>query len=450
MCQHCQKLKPIYIEAAKMVQDDPDGTYMFADVNTLSQEKLGKHFEIKGLPTIMIFSPVNDYMPTTYNGNRTVFSLVTEIELASGLSNRELATFSDLEYRLARRDENIILGVFKDRKDPLFAQMQALKEEFQFVRMYYTFNFEEFRGKLKIADKADGYVLMLHNKRYLEDNDSPYTVYSKEKFGSLKEFLIRKYPYDVDCLDDKVATIYGYRHLPQAVLFTSFVNRSKEVRDYARKMKPLGRKFEGKLNVYLQDAEPRFIRKYRLAGDATYIIFDTDFEKSKYRFKAKVFNGSVDVDALIAFTQDFMDKKAERYIRSAELNKDDLEEPVYPVVAKTYDEVVKNPNKHVFIRFFDKMVQRFNDQFLMRKEWWKVGRNLTKNAKDLVICEIEINDNDVAEYFTNEMRNNHYYFLFTKKQKARPYIYKGRVNATDMIKFAEDTIAQEEKVKVDL
>ena len=150
MCQHCQKMKPLYIEAAKQLKDDPDGTYIFADVNTMVQERLGKHFQISGLPTIMIFSPLNDYMPVIYSKNRTTFDMVTEIELASGLSNRELAKFSDLEYRLARRDENIIMGVFKDKQDPLFAEMQKLKEEFQFVRMYYTFNHAEFSSKLNL------------------------------------------------------------------------------------------------------------------------------------------------------------------------------------------------------------------------------------------------------------------------------------------------------------
>jgi len=151
MCQHCQTLKPLYIEAAKQLKDDPDGLYILGEVNTMFHERLGKHFQIRGLPTILIFSPANDYIPVTYNKNRTVFDLVTEIELVSGLINKELPNFREFEFRLARRDENMLLGVFKDRNDPLFKEMQELKGEFKFVRMYYTFNIDEFKQSLKIS-----------------------------------------------------------------------------------------------------------------------------------------------------------------------------------------------------------------------------------------------------------------------------------------------------------
>jgi len=150
MCQHCQQFKLTYIDAAKQLLNDPDGTYLLGEVNTLFHERLGKHFQIRGLPTVLIFSPVNDYTPTTFNKNRTVFDLITEIELASGLISKELPKYEDLEYRLERRDEDIILGVFKNKDHPLYKEMEQQKEEFKFVRMYYTFNFDEFKAKLKI------------------------------------------------------------------------------------------------------------------------------------------------------------------------------------------------------------------------------------------------------------------------------------------------------------
>ena len=451
MCPHCQTLRPLYIEAAKQLQNDPDGLYILGEVNTMINERLGKHFQIRGLPTIFTFSPLNDYMPVTYARNKTVFDLVTEIELASGLSNKELKTYADFEYRLGMRNENMMVGVFKDNKNKLFTEMQEIKEEFKFIRMYYTFNMEEFRQKLKLPE-GENFVLMFHDKKFIESGDAPYTIYTPEKYKTMRDFVIKEYPYKVEIQNDKVESIFALRNnLPRAVLFTPFVNRSKEVQELALQMKPLGRKFDGKINVYLQDADPKMVRKFRLLGNSTFIIFDTDKEASKYRYDAKVFEDKIDVDSLIEFTQRFLEGRVPKYIRSAEVNKDDLDEPVYPVVAKTYEQVVNDPTKHVFLRFFDKMVQRYSDQFTMRKEWWKVGKNFTGNKKDLLIAEIETNDNDVPGYFAKEMAAGHYYFLFTKKQKTEPYIYKGKISAVDMIKFAEDTIAKEDPaMKVDL
>jgi hypothetical protein len=285
---------------------------------------------------------------------------------------------------------------------------------------------------------------MLHNKKFLDPEDPKYTVYKASEFKSLKDFIIAKYPYDIEIINDKVDTIYGYRPLPRAVLYTPLVNRSSEAREYALTMKKLGRKFAGKLNVFLQDADGKTARRFRLEGDATYIIFDTDKSSSKYRYTGKTFNESIDVDALIEFSQQFLDGKAPKYIRTAELNKDDLDEPVYPVVAKTYDSVVKDPKKHVFIRFYDKMMQRYSDQFQMRKEWWKVGKNLTNNDKDILISEIETNDNDIDDFFIKEMANSHFYFMLTKKEKKTPYVYTGPINATDIIAFAHATIKKDD------
>ena len=292
---------------------------------------------------------------------------------------------------------------------------------------------------------------MMHNKLMLEPGDEPYAIYRPHKYHSLKEFIVRRYPCDVEINNDKVDSIYGLRNIPRAILFTPFLNRSEKVREYALKLKPLGRRFDGKLNVFVQDADPKITRRYKLVGDATFIIFDLDVEKSKYRYVDKVFNGSLDVPALIDFTDQFLAEKAPLYIRSAEINPDDLSEPVYPVLAKTFKEIVYDAKKHVFIRFYDKMLQRFSEHFVMRKEWWKVGRNYTDNTRNILISEIEVNDNDVSEFFLREMNvNDHYFFLFTKHEKRTPYIYKGKVNATDMIAFAEDIITKEDRVKRDL
>lgn len=293
---------------------------------------------------------------------------------------------------------------------------------------------------------------MMHNKLLIEKDDPAFTLYDPAIHKNLKDFVIQEYPYDVEFLNDKVDAIYGKRDRPRAVFFTPLENRTSITRAYALQLKPLGKKFKDKLNFYIQDAE-KVTRKYKLKGDANYIIFDTDMEKSKYRFIDKVFNGSIDVPALIEFTQKFLEKKAPKYIRSADVNPDDLQEPVYPVVAKTYNEIVFDKTKHVFLRFYDKMMQRYPEQFQMRKEWWKVGRNFMNNTKDILIAEIEVNDNDILDYFNKEMNLNHYYFLFTKTQKEKPFVYKDNVNATDLIKFAEKIITQEDenaKIKKDL
>jgi len=448
MCAHCQTLKPLYIEANNQLKNDPDGVYLLSEVNTMFHERLGKHFNIKGIPTIYVFSPVNDYMPIIYSKNRTVFDLVTEIELASGLISKELNNYAEFEHRYNMRDEDFILGIFKDRKAPLFEEMEEIKKDFNYVRMYYTFNVEEFKQKLNLP-AGDNFILMIHNKKFIEPADSKYTIYDKKTYSDIKNFIINEYPYDIEILNDRLEAIYAQRNLPRAVLFTPFANRTKEVQLLALQMKPLAQKYKGKLNLYIQDADSRTAKRFKFSGNATYMIFNTDGEK--YRYLDKVFDNQLDIAELIKFTENFFAGKLIRYIRSAEVNKDDLGEPVFPVVAKTYNEVVLDPKKHVFVRFYDKMIQRYAEQFAMRKEWWKVGRNFTNNKKDILITEIETNDNDVSDFFSKKMQEGKNFFLFTKKNKKEPIVYTGKPVAEELIKFINDIVEKEEPAKkVDL
>lgn len=150
MCPHCQEMKPIYIEAAKQLSSDPDGSYILGEVNTMIHERLGKHFQIKGLPTILIFSPLFDHNPMMFNKNRTVFDIVTEIELLSGLITVELKHYGDFLDRFSKRTENILLGIFKDETSNLYEEMKAVKNDFTYLRIYYSFNIDEFKTMLGI------------------------------------------------------------------------------------------------------------------------------------------------------------------------------------------------------------------------------------------------------------------------------------------------------------
>eukprot|EP00826_Nyctotherus_ovalis_P046822 TRINITY_DN5328_c0_g1_i5.p1 TRINITY_DN5328_c0_g1~~TRINITY_DN5328_c0_g1_i5.p1 ORF type:complete len:506 (-),score=178.55 TRINITY_DN5328_c0_g1_i5:145-1662(-) len=452
MCQHCQEMRPIYIQVAKTMEGDPDGIYIFGEANVLIHEAIGKHFGIDSLPTILIFSPENDYVPKTYDGPSTVLDITMGVESVAGLNIRELPNYEEFNKRLALRDENILLGIFKNDKSPLLAEMRKVKEELKFVRMYYSFNVEDYKKNLELGS-GEEFVLKFHNKILVGAGDEAFVKYSAEKYSNLRNFVIQEYPYAIDYRTDKVDQIFLLRKRPAAVLFTPFTNRSEEVRSLALQMKPLAFKYKEKFNVYIEDSELRTSRVHRFNSNATYIIFDIDQDDSKYRYTDKDLGDSFDVNDLIKFTQLALEGKVPKYIRSAVFNKDDLSLPVVTVNANSYNEVVKDPTKHVFLRYYDKMIQRFTEQYQMRVEWYKVGRHyLNETRDDLIIAEIEVKDNDVPKYFLKEMtEKDHYYFLFKKDGKDKPIVYTGEVKAEKLIKFLEGHIGgKSRKSKEDL
>lgn len=452
MCQHCQDLKPVFVDAAQRMENDPDGSYIFGEINVLTQEELGKHFDVKSLPTIYTFSPVDDYIPGNYDGPREALAITMGVEAAAGLTLRQLPNYEEFQKRLELRDEHILLGIFKDEKSSLFKQVEDLKKDLPFVRTYYTLNVDDFKKHLNLGD-GEEFILKFHNKQLLGKDDEKFVKYTADKYSNLREFILQEYPYPIDFKSDKVNRIFAMRKRPEAVLFTPFENRTEQVYSLIQQMKPLALKYKDKFNLYIEDTRSREGRLHRFEGNATFIIFNIDKDDSKYRYSDKVFYDQIDVNSLIDFTQSFLDGKAPRYIRSAEFNKDDLGLPVVSVIASSFDEVVKDPTKHVFLRYYNKMEQRFSEHYEMRTEWYKVGRHFLNNTReDLIIAEIETKDNDVPKYFIKEMlENDHYFFLFTKDNKENPIVYKGEPKADKLIKFVEEQIGTEKgKVKIEL
>ncbi|KAG5880025.1 hypothetical protein JTB14_032200 [Gonioctena quinquepunctata] len=70
-CGHCQSLVPEYTKAADALK----GVVKVGAVNVDEHKELGGRYEVRGFPTIKIFS-ANKYKPKDYNGERTARDIV--------------------------------------------------------------------------------------------------------------------------------------------------------------------------------------------------------------------------------------------------------------------------------------------------------------------------------------------------------------------------------------
>jgi len=170
-------------------------------------------------------------------------------------------------------------------------------------------------------------------------------------------------------------------------------------------------KYKNKILFYIQEVNKEFMAKHKVKSNAFFMIHDTD--KSKYRFEREI-NETVHIHKLGPFIDQFTIKNLTKYIRSAERNiQDELENSVFPLVGSNFEKIVLDPKKAVFVRIYDKMLQRNDDKFLERKEWLNLAKHYKTKRDKILISEIDISDNDLPyelEKFISP--NSHNIFAF--------------------------------------
>lgn len=95
-CGHCKKLEPIYEEVASALA----GEVNVAKVDVTGSRELGTRFEIKGFPTLKLFSKGKVY---TYKGKRTVQDIVDFVKGGYAIHSPEevqapLGFFGEIAY----------------------------------------------------------------------------------------------------------------------------------------------------------------------------------------------------------------------------------------------------------------------------------------------------------------------------------------------------------------
>jgi len=93
-CGHCQRLAPIYEEVAAAYEKDND-KIIIAELNADEEKDIAKKYDIKGYPTIKLFT-TKTKTPIDYNNDRTLEAFVDFIEHETGIKAKIPKAHSDI------------------------------------------------------------------------------------------------------------------------------------------------------------------------------------------------------------------------------------------------------------------------------------------------------------------------------------------------------------------
>ena len=217
---------------------------------------------------------------------------------------------------------------------------------------------------------------------------------------------------------------------------------------YSMQLSELSMKYSHKLSFYLKVLDPDFCRLHKIKSNtpATFFIFDNSSgADTNYRLTSE--SNLLDTSRIAYFIESFFSKSLKRYIRSATLNPDDLTNTVYPIVGSTFDEIVYDSAKTVFVRFYSKYSTRGEENMKIVKDWREVAKYYNDKTRNVLICEMEITDNDVPSDVEAELGKDGGIFAFPMTEQGRKlpkikaitkkkgYRYTGPLTFTSLLAF---------------
>jgi len=370
---HCKKLTPEYAAAAKILGEKTPPRYL-AKVDTTKEEKLGKRFDIKGFPTLKWFVDGKDQ---EYTGGRTTDTIVNWITKKTGNPSEDV-TCADLDSKTTGKLNAVYYGEKSGASWDAF--LAAAKDG---ANEKYTF----WNAGAECADKVGAAANGIAIKRTF---DEPNVVYSGEKNAAdVNTWLSgNAVPTLFEFGEDYIEPIFAKRN-PAMILFTD----EKDTK-YQGAFAEAAASLKGKILFSysgvtggIQERLGEFIGVTK-ADLPTLRIVSPGASLEKYVWEGKV--ADLTTENVSSFYNDFKDGKLTAH-RKSEAIPEKNDGPVKVIVGHQYDEIVNDPTKDVFVKYYAPWCGHCKS---LAPKWEELGEHV--KGSNVVMAKFDATLNEVA------------------------------------------------------
>jgi protein disulfide-isomerase A1 len=330
-CGHCIKLAPEYAKAAQTLAKETPPLKL-GKVDATIHKNIGIKYKIEAYPSLKLF--ING-VPTDYTGGRTEADIVNWMRKKTGPATRALNTVEQVEK--FKEGPNVCL-VFFGADNEVINKVARANEDLAFGQCNTQECFENYKVK-------EGSLLLF---KKFDDGRNDFV-------GELTETAVKTF-IDINSrplamkFDEKTAQLIFANNTPALILYRS--EKAENTPELDRILKNVADKFKGKLQIVTTDIKLGLeLRLADFIGIYSYDlptirIADTRTELKKYNFQ-----GEMTEENITRFAEDWETGKLKPFYRSQEIPTKQTE-PVYTLVAKTFDEIVMDPTKDVLVEFY--------------------------------------------------------------------------------------------------
>lgn len=325
-CGHCQKLAPHYEAAAKDLQEK-ESPVVLAKVDASQENDLSKKYDIAGYPTLKFF---REGKPEDYTGGRTKESIVKWIDDMTGPSVH-VAESGSAAQKIAETGSVVFLGAFNSKDSNAMKAFQTYAD----------------------GHRSSGKFVAFVNPK-LKESEQSVTVHRAEEGESGKITSITEESLDKFCTAEKLplfGPINGEnyadyfesgRHL---VWFTGDADHYKAaasvIREVAKELR------DNYSFVWLSSTEFKDHAQSAL-GVSQFPALVVQTKEGRYVYPEHTFKTSKPIQK---FIEEVQKGKVEKYLMSEEIPESN-DEPVKVVVGKTFNQMVVQKDKDVFLEVY--------------------------------------------------------------------------------------------------
>jgi len=424
-CGHCKKLAPEYERAATILKEVGIPIAQ-VDADDAQNAELRNRFGIKGFPTIKLF---RNGEPSDYQAERSADALVSFMKKQAAPAVTELN--NEAETKTFSESRVAIVGFFDNRDSEEYSQFKtianAMREQFSFGDVVGKANVNEEFGVKKTPQ-----VILF--KQF----DEKQNILESENYSDLRNFITKNSVPVIDEIGPHNYKLYVESGLPMGYLFVDLtVSGQKD--EFVAKVYDVAKDNKGKMNWVFIDSS-KYAKHAERLGLSGKIVPAIAIEKTDdgthfaYDESAQITSESVK-----EWVEKFLKGEVPPTIKSEDIPASN-DQPVKVVVAKSFDAIVMDTTKDVFVEFyapwcghckklapiFDELAQAFS------------------GASSVVIAKIDATANDVSPKFG--VRGFPTLKLFPANNKESPIDYNGDRSLPDMTNF----IKQHASVQIDL
>ncbi|XP_077575784.1 protein disulfide-isomerase A2 [Stigmatopora nigra] len=386
-CGHCQRLEPIYAEAAGKLKED-SSSIALAKIDAIDERQLATEFGISSFPVLKLFIRGDRKQPVDFTGKRTVTGIIQWLKRRSGSGTVVLETPETVAHFVDSHNISVV-GFFKSLESDVAKQFSELVMDLTDTEFGMTASPEVFQ---KYELKSDTVVLFKKFDNGREDfavtdgklDKANLTIFIQE--NSL-ELII---PFTKET-GDKIFSSSIRLH---CLLFVnSTAENHKALVDGVR---VIAKSYKGKMLFITIDVSAALSFVLEFFGVSateapTSRIMNMDTGK---KFKL---DSSDLLNDLPSLCQQVLDGTAKPYYRSQDVPEDWNKNPVKVLVGKNFESVALDPTKNVFVEFYAPWCGHCKALFPI----WDQLAEKYADKDDIIIAKMDSTANEVETVTIN-------------------------------------------------
>jgi len=376
-CGHCKTLAPEYSSAALELKSNDK--IALAKIDATVETKLAERFNVEGFPTLKFFNNAKEH---DYNGGRKSEDIVGWVLKKTGPSVEELKSHSEFQ-ELLTSNNAVVVFYGKNEGATWEAYNEAAQMSENTVWTFTTCPDIATQHNVKAED------IVLH-KTY-DDNKNVFDFTKEHNIENIIEFVEENSMRLVSGFNDKSAEfIFGKSKTGL------FLYRNPETqKDLDSVMQEVAPEYKGKVYFIATgvtgDLEEKLAEYIGITENMLPRLMIHDIKESevlKYTLDKEINSANVR-----QFLQDYTDNKLQAEYKSEELPTEEerLNKNVVKVTGKSYNDIVKNSEKDVVLKWHAPWCQHC--QKLAEK--WEIIAEKFKDHPSIVFAEIDATANEI-------------------------------------------------------